>query len=264
MLQIDHLYVSYASRPVLRNICLEVQSGEILALLGPNGSGKSTLIRALSGVVPASGSSDGVNPPLLCLSGCDLGGLSPVERARLMAVVPQTASLPPAFTVWETVLLGRTPYLNFLGQISARDEQIARCALEKVDALSLAERRVGELSGGEQQRVLLARALAQSTPVLLLDEPTTHLDLQHQIGLLELVHSLAREEKLTVMIALHDLNLAARYADRVALIVDGEIKALGTAKEVLRPDLISQVYQWPVKVIQHPFLDVPLILPDVR
>jgi iron complex transport system ATP-binding protein len=256
MLKIDHLYVSYASRPVLHNICLEVQSGEILALLGPNGSGKSTLIRALSGVVPASGS--------LRLSDRNLGGLSPVERARLMAVVPQTASLPPAFTVWETVLLGRTPYLNFLGQISARDEQIARQSLEKVDALSLAERRVGELSGGEQQRVLLARALAQSTPVLLLDEPTTHLDLQHQIGLLELVHSLAREEKLTVMIALHDLNLAARYADRVALIVDGEIKALGTAKEVLRPDLISQVYQWPVRVIQHPFLDAPLILPDVR
>ena len=131
-----------------------------------------------------------------------------------------------------------------------------------MDALSLRERRVGELSGGEQQRILLARALAQSTPVLLLDEPTTHLDLQHQISLLELVRRLAIEEELTVLIALHDLNLAARYADRVALLVDGTIGALGTPKEVLRPEIISRVYHWPVQVVPHPFLDVPLILPD--
>lgn len=256
MIEIKDLNVSYGPRRILSNITLDVKAGETLALLGPNGSGKSTLIRALSGVVPATGS--------LCLSGRDLNGLNAAERARLMAVVPQTVSLPPAFSVWETVLLGRTPYLNFLGQISARDEEIARCALAKVDALDFAERRVGELSGGEQQRVLLARALAQSTPVLLLDEPTTHLDLQHQIGILELVHKLAREEKLTVLIALHDLNLAARYADRVALIVEGQIKAQGTPKEVLRPELISQVYKWPVQVIQHPFLDAPLILPDIQ
>ncbi len=256
MIEIKNLNVDFGPRHILKNILLHVKTGETLALLGPNGSGKSTLIRALSGVVPASGS--------LLFSGRDLSGLNAAERARLMAVVPQVASLPPAFTVWETVLLGRTPYLNFLGQISPKDEEIARCALAKVDALGFAARRVGELSGGEQQRVLLARALAQSTPVLLLDEPTTHLDLQHQIGLLELVHKLAGQEKLTVLIALHDLNLAARYADRVALIVAGEIKALGTPKEVLRPELISQVYQWPVQVIQHPFLDTPLILPDIK
>ena len=258
MIEIKNLNVDYGPRRVLKNISLDVKTGETLALLGPNGSGKSTLIRALSGVVCASGT------PLLRLFGRDLGGLNAAQRARLMAVVPQAVSLPPAFTVWETVLLGRTPYLNFLGQLSSKDEEIARESLEKVDALSLAPRRVGELSGGEQQRVLLARALAQSTPVLLLDEPTTHLDLQHQIGLLELVHKLAREQNLTVLIALHDLNLAARYAERVALMVDGEIKASGTAKEVLRPAMISQVYGWPVQVVQHPFLDLPLILPDIK
>lgn len=257
MLNINNLCVSYASHPVLRSLSLEVQKGEILALIGPNGAGKSTLIRALSGVTPAESGQ-------ALMNGEDLLMMSEMARARLIAVVPQGASLPPAFTVWETVLFGRTPYLNFLGQISARDEEIARQALEKVDALAFAERRVGELSGGEQQRVLLARALAQSTPVLLLDEPTSHLDLQHQIGLLELVHKLVREEKLSVLIALHDLNLAARYANRVALMVAGEIKALGTPKEVLRPDLISQVYHWPVQVVPHPFLDAPLILPDVQ
>lgn len=264
MIEIKNLNVDYGPRRVLKNISLDVKTGETLALLGPNGSGKSTLIRALSGVVRACGSNGGGTPPLLRLFGRDLGGLNAAQRARLMAVVPQAVSLPPAFTVWETVLLGRTPYLNFLGQLSSKDEEIARESLEKVDALSLAPRRVGELSGGEQQRVLLARALAQSTPVLLLDEPTTHLDLQHQIGLLELVHKLAREQNLTVLIALHDLNLAARYAERVALMVDGEIKASGTAKEVLRPAMISQVYGWPVQVVQHPFLDLPLILPDIK
>jgi ABC-type cobalamin/Fe3+-siderophores transport system ATPase subunit len=255
MLSIQNLSVSYAQRPVLRNITLEVRRGEVLALIGPNGSGKSTLIRALSGILPALTGT-------MSLSGRPMNGLRAQERARCVAVVPQGAMLPPAFTVWETVLLGRTPYLNFLGQVSARDEEIARAALQKADALHLSDRLVGEISGGEQQRVLLARALAQSTPVLLLDEPTTHLDLQHQIGLLELVQRLAHEENLTVLVALHDLNLAARYADKIALLVKGEIKATGTAKQVLCPELISQVYEWPVQVVQHPFLDTPLILPS--
>ena len=160
-----------------------------------------------------------------------------MRRARYLAVVPQAASLPPAFTAWETVLLGRTPYLNFLGQISDKDEEIARQALQKVDAFDLAERRVGELSGGEQQRVLLARALAQSTPILLLDEPTVHLDLQHQVSLMEIVRSLAHTDNLAVLVALHDLNLAARYADRVALLVAGEVKAAGTPRQVLTPEI---------------------------
>ncbi len=137
-------------------------------------------------------------------------------------------------------------------------------ALAKVDALDLAERRVGELSGGEQQRVLLARALAQSTPILLLDEPTVHLDLQHQVSLMETVRALARTENLAVLIALHDLNLAARYADRVALLVEGKIKAAGTPRQVLTPELISAAYHLEVKVVPHPFADVPLILPDSK
>jgi ABC-type cobalamin/Fe3+-siderophores transport system ATPase subunit len=168
----------------------------------------STTVRAVSGVVPAQSGSARKN-------GTNLLTVPASERARIISVVPQVASLPPAFTVWETVLLGRTPYLNFLGQVSAADEGIARQSLQRVDALDLIDRRVGELSGGEQQRVLLARALAQSTPILLLDEPTSHLDLHHQVGLLELVRTLAHHDGLAVLIALHDLNLAARYADRM-------------------------------------------------
>ncbi|MEP6896392.1 MAG: ABC transporter ATP-binding protein, partial [Chloroflexota bacterium] len=161
-----------------------------------------------------------------------------------------------------TVLLGRTPYLGFLGQPSKKDEEIARQSLQRVSALPFADRRVGELSGGEQQRILLARALCQSTPILLLDEPTAHLDLQYQVGLLELVSELAHKDNLAVLVALHDLNLAAHYADRIALMVAGEIKAEGKPKQVLLPDLIRDAYCLPVKVVQHPFLDIPLVLPD--
>jgi len=255
MLKIQNLSVSYGSRSVLKNINLEIKKGEMLALLGPNGSGKSTLLRTISGILPSTTGS-------VSLAGRLISGLGPAERARQIAVVPQGAQLPPAFTALETVLFGRTPYLNFLGQACSADQEIARRALEKVDALSLADRLMGEISGGEQQRVLLARALTQMAPILLLDEPTTHLDLQHQMSLLTLVRKLALEENLTVVIALHDLNLAARYADRIALLVNGQIKALGTAKQVLRADVIAEVYRWPVKVIDHPFLDAPLILPD--
>jgi ABC-type cobalamin/Fe3+-siderophores transport system ATPase subunit len=257
MLKIENLSVSYGPRKVLKGISLEVNSGEVVACIGPNGAGKSTLVRAVSGIIPAQSGTVRTN-------GDDLLALPTMERARHMAVVPQVASLPPAFSVWEIVLMGRTPYLNFLGQVSTKDEEIARAALEKVDALDLMERRVGELSGGEQQRVLLARALAQTTPILLLDEPTVHLDLEHQVNLMETVRTLAHEENLAVLTALHDLNLAARYADRVALLVEGEIKAVGTPRQVLTAELISAAYHLPVQVVAHPFADAPLILPDSR
>jgi iron complex transport system ATP-binding protein len=257
MLKIENLSVWYGPRRVLHGVSLQVNSGEVVALIGPNGAGKSTLVRAVSGVVTPQGGRVRTN-------GDDLLALPPVRRARFLAVVPQAVSLPPAFTVWETVLMGRTPYLNFLGQASEKDAQIARRALEKVDALDLAERRIGELSGGEQQRALLARALAQATPILLLDEPTSNLDLHFQVGFMETVRALAHEEDLAVLIALHDLNLAARYADRAVLMVDGEIKAAGTPRQVLTPELISEAYHLPVQVVSHPFADVPLVLPDIK
>jgi len=255
MLWMEGLTVSYGQRRVLQDVSLEVRSGEVLALIGPNGAGKSTLIRAVSGVIP-------IQNGMIRTNGYDLAVLPPMRRARCLAVVPQVASLPPAFTVWETVLLGRTPYLNFLGQLSASDEDKVIHALERVNALELRERRIGELSGGEQQRVLLARALAQTTPILLLDEPTAHLDLQYQASLLELVSDLAHRDNLAVLLALHDLNLAARYADRIALLVEGQVIAVGKPGEVLQGELISQAYGWPVQVVSHPFLDAPLVLPE--
>jgi ABC-type cobalamin/Fe3+-siderophores transport system ATPase subunit len=255
MLKIESLSVSYGARQVLHTVSLDLQAGEILALIGPNGAGKSTLVRAVSGVIP-------VQRGKVSVDGVDLLGMTAMRRARYLAVVPQAVALPPAFTAWETVLLGRTPYLNFLGHVSSRDEEKARMALQKVDALDLVERRVGNLSGGEQQRVLLARALAQSTPILFLDEPNIHLDLQHQVNLMETICVLAHADHLAVMIALHDLNLAARYADRMALLVSGEIKASGTPRQVLTPEIVSTAYHLPVKVVPHPFAEALLVLPD--
>ena len=256
MLKLQNLSVSYASRRILHDVSLNVQSGEVLALIGPNGAGKSTLIRAASGVIPYEGH--------VRTNGDDFISLTPMQRAKYIATVPQAVSMPPAYTVWETVLLGRTPYLGFLGQPSQKDEEIARQSLQRVSALQFADRRVGELSGGEQQRILLARALCQSTPILLLDEPTTHLDLQYQVSLLELIAELAHKDNLAVLVALHDLNLAAHYADRIALMVAGEIKAQGKPEQVLLPDLIRDAYCLPVQVVKHPFLDIPLVLPDTK
>ena len=253
MLVIQNLSASYNGHQVLHDVSFDVKNGEVLALIGPNGAGKSTIIRAASGVIPSTGH--------IRTNGDDFHSLTPIQRARYLAVVPQAIALPPAFTVWETVLMGRTPYLGFLGHASSFDDELVRQALSTVNALVFSERRVGELSGGEAQRILLARALCQSTPILLLDEPTAHLDLQYQVSLLELIRELAHTENLAVLIAMHDLNLAARYADRVALLVGGHLKAIGTPREVLTTESISHAYCLPVQVVEHPFMDAPLVLP---
>jgi len=257
MLQIENLSVSYGERVVLQGVTFNVNSGEVVALVGPNGAGKSTLIRAVSGVVPARGGEVRINGTLL-------SRLSTMERARYLAVVPQARSLPPAFTVYESVLLGRTPHVGWLGRTGPHDHERVHYALEHTQMLPLAERYVGELSGGEQQRVLLARALAQDTPVLLLDEPTTHLDLQHRESLIRLIRELALHKDLAILMVLHDLNLAGLYADRVALLVAGQLQAIGGAADVLTAERLSSVYHMPVRVMPHPEYGTPLVLPDGR
>jgi len=257
MLEIKSLSVAYYMRPALRDITLAVHPGEIMVVAGPNGAGKSTLIRAVSGVLPSQSGE-------IFIDGNDLNQLSITQRARYMAVVPQARDIPAAFSVYQTVLLGRTPYLGWMGQASPKDHACVMEALRKANALELADRRVGELSGGEQQRVLLARALAQETPVLLLDEPTTHLDLKNQSRLLNLIQDLVSKQNLAVLMVLHDLNLAGLYGDRIALLIDGLLEAVGTPEEVLTEDKLASVYNIPVHVIPHPDYGSPLILPDGR
>ncbi len=252
LLSIENVTIRYEARTVLRNVSLDVNPGEVLALIGPNGVGKSTLIRASSGSLKPIGGR-------ITIDGQEVQRLCPEDRAKAIAVVPQAMRLPELFSVFETVLMGRTPYLGWLGRESEKDRAVVQAALDRTCTLELAERPIGELSGGEQQRVLIARALAQSARTLLLDEPTAHLDLKHQASVLGLVCDLAHAENYAVLIALHDLNLAAQYADRVALLSNGTVAAIGTPEEVLTEENLSPAYGLRITVYEHPAHGAPLV-----
>lgn len=253
MIEFKQLSVGYPGLTVLREVDLRVEPGEVLAVVGPNGVGKSTLVRTASGALrPLAGSVE--------IDGRSLHELKPAERARMVSVVPQASNLPPAFTALDVVILGRTPYLGWLGSEGEQDRRLAAEAMARTETLALAERRVGELSGGEQQRLMIARALAQGAPVMLLDEPTAHLDLRHQDRVLKLVRRLTREQGLSVLLALHDLNLVARFADRVALLSDGRVRKIGKPQEVLTPEELAAVYGIQIHVMTNPFDGKPLVL----
>ncbi len=255
MLDVQSLASGYRGRLVLEEVTFSVERGEVVALIGPNGAGKTTLMRTLSGVLKATSGR-------VLLDGEDAASLSPARRAAKIAVVPQARELPADFSVWQTVLLGRTPYLGWLGRIQEEDRRRAAQAIERAGLQGYESRPVGELSGGEQQRVLLARALAQETPILLLDEPTSNLDLKHQSVLLNLVRRQAHQRAQAALMAVHDLNLAAIYADRIILLAGGRLQACGTPEQVLRPEILQQAYQVPVRVMTHPDYGTPLVLPD--
>ncbi len=257
MLEIKSLSVAYSQRLAVKDVSLTVSPGEVVALIGPNGAGKSSLIGAVSGVVP-------VKDGRISYQETNMAEFSPLKRARILSVVSQAKQLGGAFSVEETVLLGRTPYMNWLGHPCEDDLQLVHQAMALTQVLELKDRHMAELSGGEQQRVYLARALAQDTPLMLLDEPTTHLDLQHQASFLSLVRRLVMQKKLGILIALHDLNQVALYADRVALLVKGEMVALGTPQEVLTPELIGRAYNQAVRVVKPPEIDTLIIIPDNR
>lgn len=253
LLKLEEVAVGYPGRTVLENVSLAVEPGEMLAVVGPNGVGKTTLIKAGSGVLPVMAGRVRVVDE-------DVSRMSPDRRARRIGVVPQATNVPPVFTAEQVVLMGRTPYLGWLEREGESDRQAARAAMERTSTEELADRPMGELSGGEQQRVMVARALAQAAQVLLLDEPTAHLDLRHQDETLKLIRALADEEGLGVLIALHDLNLVARFSDRVALLSDGTVRGQGDPREVLTPADLAHAYGVEIHVMDHPVHGTPLVL----
>ena len=261
MLTATQITSGYGDRTVLKNISFSLNPGQLVALIGPNGAGKSTLVRAVSGLLP-------LKQGTIEVDGEDVHRLNENQRAKKIAVVPQARNLPPAFSAREVVAMGRTPHLNWLGQLSRSDEAIIEEAMNETDTLSYSDRLVNELSGGEQQRLLLARALVQQTPYLLLDEPTTHLDLQFQVGLMERIHRLAHPQNgslpRAVLVAVHDLNLALEFADQVALLVRGEILQFGSPAEVLQPEILSRVYDIPLAMLRDPNNGQTAILPKVH
>ena len=244
---------AYGERPVLEEISLRLDPGEVVGLLGPNGSGKSTLVRLLSGVLTGYGGS-------LRLDGRELSTLDRREIARRVAVVPQEPSFSLPFTVEEIVLMGRHAHQGAFAFDSAADRAIARGALESCGAAPLAGRFIHELSSGERQRVVFARALAQEPRVLLLDEPASFLDIRYQIELYQRVRGLARRG-LTVLTVLHDLNMAALYCDRVILLRSGRVAAAGTLAEVFTRDHLSRVFETDLLVERNPATGRLLVIP---
>jgi iron complex transport system ATP-binding protein len=254
MLEVRDLSVSYGSRPVLRGLSLRVAAGEVVGLVGPNGSGKTTLLRAVTRVLPWQAGD-------VLIGETSAAALSRQELARLVAVVPQGPRLPAGYTALDVVLMGRTPRLSFLQQEGPRDLAAARTALERVGAAALAARSVDELSGGERQAVVLARALAQEAPVLLLDEPTANLDIGHQVAVGRLVRRLAAESGLAVLAALHDLTLASLYGDRLALLHEGVLIAEGGPAAVLTPENLRRAYGVGARVLRDSGLPGVVVLP---
>jgi len=252
-LQLENVTLAYGERVVLKGISFEVRPGEILGLVGPNGCGKSTLVKGITRVLP-------LRSGQVFLDGRDIARMSIAQIAQIVAVVPQSPTLPEAFTAFEIVLMGRTPHLGFLRYESQRDVEIVVRAMEMTHTLSLAGRRIGELSGGERQRLIIARALAQEPKIVLLDEPTAHLDINYQIETLDLIATLCDQQGLTALVALHDLNLAAQYCHRVVMISEGRIHAEGTPREVITAQNVREVYGVQVCVYPHPLNNLPATL----
>ena len=237
---LEGVTVRLGGRPVVNGVSATVEPGEWVALLGPNGAGKTSLLRAIAGVLPCEGR--------VFLAGRPAASLDRRERARQLAVVPQEPETPPWLTVAEYVLLGRTPYLGPLAREGVADREAAWRALERLDLEPFVDRPLGTLSGGERQRAVVARALAQEAPVVLLDEPTAALDIGHQQHALELLDALRAAEGLTLVAAMHDLTLAALYADRVLLLAEGRVVADGPPAAVLTEAALAEHYGASVRV----------------
>jgi iron complex transport system ATP-binding protein len=248
---VSSLRVSLGGAPILHGVDLTVERGDWVTIIGPNGAGKSTLLRAICCLLPFTGD--------VTLDGVPARRLGRRELARLIAFVPQTPVMPPGMAVLDYVLLGRTPYIRPLGRESASDVAVVESVLARLDLESFADRPLETLSGGERQRAFLARALAQGATMLVLDEPTSSLDIGHQQEVLDLVDELRADGRLTVLATMHDLSVAGEYADRMVLLAHGRVVATGTPKEVLTESLLSEHYGARVRVI--PGEHGPLIVP---
>ena len=250
----DKVGVQIGDTAILKNVSVSIEPGERIAVVGPNGAGKSTLLSVMAGLRKASGR--------ILIDGKNIDDMSPRERAQILSYVPQQPEMPAGMTVASYVLLGRSPHLSFLGMEGPDDYRIAEEVLAQFDLSEMAQRTLESLSGGELQRCHLARAIAQETPVVFLDEPTAALDLGHQQQVLDRIRRIREERQLTVVMTMHDLSLASQHSDRIILMFDGQIAAQGPPSEVLEPTRLSDLYGAQVKVLK---IDGDLVVvPSVR
>lgn len=253
ILEARALQLAYEKRTVVKDLSLAVDSREVISLIGPNGSGKSTILKALARALRPLGGS-------VYLNGYDVQHLSPAKLAKQLAILPQGPDAPSDLTVRELVWYGRSPHMHWWGRPSATDAEVVAWAIGETKLDQLADRPVATLSGGERQRAWIALALAQTPEVLLLDEPTTFLDIAHQLEVMELVRRLNHSLGLTVIMVLHDINQAARYSHRLIALKQGHIIADGTPAQVLTPALLRKLFGVEAR-IEHDSEGVPLYLP---
>jgi len=255
MLEIKGLSCGYGKRIVLHGVSFQIKRGEFVGIIGPNGSGKTTLLRAIDGLLhPSEGT--------IFLEGRRIHQMARRSLAQKVAVVTQSPEAAPPFSIEEFVLLGRIPHWGRFQLLETEgDLTIAEQAMVLTGIASLQERRMGELSGGERQLAFLARALAQEPRLLLLDEPTAHLDIGHQVQIMDLLRQLNREQSLTIAVVLHDLTLAGLYCERLILLHRGRLRKIGPPQRVLMKGVIEEVYQTRVRVMQTPGMGRSIILP---
>jgi len=252
MIEADSIFFRYHQDWVLQDVSFQLRKGEFVGVIGPNGSGKTTLLKILYRLLsPHQGE--------VFFDRLSLKKMSRREIAKKIAVVAQETYLAFPFRAIEIVLMGRSPYLGHLMFESPKDLEIAKKAMERTETLPISERPIDELSGGERKRVYIARALAQESEVILLDEPTSNLDIHHQVEFLDLVLSLNREKGLTILMASHDLNLASEYCDRLIFLQDGKIYKMGSPDEVMTRENIEEVYGCKVWVDRNPVSGMPRV-----
>ncbi|MCS7460807.1 ABC transporter ATP-binding protein [Paenibacillus doosanensis] len=255
LIRVQHAAIAYHERPVLEDISFAVHTGECFGVIGPNGSGKSTLLKLISGVEkPGAGS--------VLLQGQEAHTYPRKPLARWTAVLQQDALPALGFTVREIIAMGRYPFQNWLGDEAAGDdsERLIDAVIERLELAHLQHRSLDALSGGERQRVALGKVMAQQPKLLLLDEPTTYLDIGYQVQMMEWIRSWQQESGLTVVAVLHELNLAAQYCDRLLLLQEGRAAGIGRPEEVIRSELLEQVYRTQPIVLKHPVTGAPQIL----
>jgi iron complex transport system ATP-binding protein len=253
-LSAESVTVGYGGDPVVRDLSLDVPTGKVTTIIGPNGCGKSTLLRTLARLLKPSGGR-------VLLDGETIGALPTREIARRLSLLPQSPVAPEGLLVGDLVARGRHPHQRWFRQWSQRDEELVGEALAMTDTAALRDRPLDQLSGGQRQRAWIAMTLAQDTELMLLDEPTTYLDLAHQVEVLDLVARLNRERGRTVAMVLHDLNLAARYSDVVVVMKDGVLLTQGPPMEVFTVDMLSAVFGLDADVLPDPRTGLPIIVP---
>lgn len=256
-LSVHQVSLAYDAQPVVTDLDLSVSPGEITVIVGANGCGKSTLLRGMARLLkPVSGQ--------VLLDGEAVHTLPARRVAQVLGVLPQSPVAPESITVADLVARGRYPHQHWFRQWSAADESAVARALTRTDTLHLADREVDSLSGGQRQRVWIAMVLAQDTGVLLLDEPTTFLDVSHQLDVLDLLRALNTERGTTIVMVLHDLNLAARYADHLVVMQHGRVLATGTPAEVVTPAVVQEAFTLTAQVIEDPVTGTPMVVPVSR